>query len=173
MLALGGLADNLLAEWQRSMVKFTYFFSIFFFFEIIDSVIKFFIPLFSIDLWQFTKCKKNQTIIEFEPLSRFVGTVGQPKKSFLTLSSIYGEQTWNKFRNYWPDRLISINVHFEIMQLLCLTFDYDSVIVPLRFRKVEKVWCGGARETLWATCPNRVTPSKTKEFLKSSRFLRS
>ena len=30
--------------------------------------------------------------------------------------------------------------------------------------------CDGARETHWTTCHNGVTPSKTKEFLKSPRF---
>ena len=42
--------------------------------------------------------------------------------------------------------------------------------VPLRFRKAERVWCGGARGTHWATCHNRMTPSKTKEFLESPAF---
>ena len=41
------------------------------------------------------------------------------------------------------------------------------------FRKAGRVWCGGARKTQWATCHNRVTPTKTKEFLKSPRFFRS
>ena len=45
------------------------------------------------------------------------------------------------------------------------------IYVPLRFRKAGRVWCGGARETHWATCHNGLTPSKTKEFFKSSRFL--
>ena len=44
-------------------------------------------------------------------------------------------------------------------------------IIPLRFRKAGRLWCGGARETHWATCHNRVTPSKTKEFLESPCFL--
>ena len=35
------------------------------------------------------------------------------------------------------------------------------------------MWCGGARETHWATCHDKVTPSKTKEFLKSPCFFRS
>ena len=47
------------------------------------------------------------------------------------------------------------------------------LILPLRFRKAETVWCGGARETHWATCHNLVTPSKTKESLKSPCFFRS
>ena len=51
--------------------------------------------------------------------------------------------------------------------------NYDLVNLPLRFRKARRVWCGGAREIHWATCHNRVTPSYTKEFLKSPRFLRS
>ena len=45
-----------------------------------------------------------------------------------------------------------------------------KVNVPLRFRKVARVWCGGARETHWATCHNEVSLSKTKEFLKSPYF---
>ena len=48
-----------------------------------------------------------------------------------------------------------------------------SKFLPLRFRKAGRVWCGGARETLWATCHNRVTPCKTKEFLKCPCFSRS
>ena len=46
-------------------------------------------------------------------------------------------------------------------------------MLPLRFRKAGRVWCGGAREPHWATCHNGVTPSKTKEVLKYSCFLRS
>ena len=45
--------------------------------------------------------------------------------------------------------------------------------IPLRLRKAGRVWCGGARETHCATCNNRVTPSKTKEFLRSPCFFRS
>ena len=44
-------------------------------------------------------------------------------------------------------------------------------VIPLRFRKAGRVWCGGTRETHWATCHNEVTPRKTKEYLKSNRFL--
>ena len=44
-------------------------------------------------------------------------------------------------------------------------------ILPLRFRKAGRVWLGGARETHSATCHNGVTPSRTKEFLKSPCFL--
>ena len=44
-------------------------------------------------------------------------------------------------------------------------------LLPLRFRKAGKMWCGGARETHWATSHNEVTPSKTKEFLKPPCFL--
>ena len=50
---------------------------------------------------------------------------------------------------------------------------FDKILVPLRFWKAGRVWGGGARETKWATCHNKVTPSKTKEFLKSPRFFRS
>ena len=46
-------------------------------------------------------------------------------------------------------------------------------VLPLRFRKAGRVWCGGARETHWATCHNEVTSCKTKEFLKSLSFFRS
>ena len=45
--------------------------------------------------------------------------------------------------------------------------------LPLRFRKAGKVWCGGARETHYDTCHNRVTPSKTKKLLKTPCFFRS
>ena len=43
----------------------------------------------------------------------------------------------------------------------------------VRLRKVGRVWCGVARKTHLATCHNGVTPSKTKEFLKSPCFFRS
>ena len=46
-------------------------------------------------------------------------------------------------------------------------------VVPLRFRKAGRLWRGGARETHLEKCHNGVTPCKTKEFLKSSRFFRS
>ena len=49
---------------------------------------------------------------------------------------------------------------------------YFRGYLPLRFKKTGRVWCCGARETCWATCYNEVTPSKTKEFLKSPCFLR-
>ena len=45
--------------------------------------------------------------------------------------------------------------------------------LPLRFKKAERVWCGGAPSTHWATCNNGVTPSKSKEFLESPCFFRS
>ena len=45
--------------------------------------------------------------------------------------------------------------------------------VPLRLKKAGMVLCGGARETHCATYNNGVTPSKTKEFLKSPCFFRS
>ena len=46
----------------------------------------------------------------------------------------------------------------------------ETLYIPLRYRKAGKVWCGGARETHRATYYNLVTPSKTKEFIKSSCF---
>ena len=46
-------------------------------------------------------------------------------------------------------------------------------LLPLRFRKTGRVLCGGAREIHWATCHNRLTLSKTEEFLKSPCFFRS
>ena len=49
----------------------------------------------------------------------------------------------------------------------------SKIILPLRLRKVGRVCCGGARETHRATCHNEVTLSKTTEFLKFPRFLRS
>ena len=49
----------------------------------------------------------------------------------------------------------------------------ENIGLPLRFRKAGRAWYGGARETHWATSHNRVTPSNTKEFSKSSRFFRS
>ena len=45
--------------------------------------------------------------------------------------------------------------------------------LPLRLRKAGRVLSRGARETHLATCHNKVTPSKTKEFLKSLCFFRS
>ena len=50
---------------------------------------------------------------------------------------------------------------------------YRFIIISLRFRKAGRVWCGGARETHWATCHNEVTPSETKELLKSPCFFRT
>ena len=47
----------------------------------------------------------------------------------------------------------------------------SQILVPLRLRKAGMVWCGGTWETHLATCHHWVTPSKTKEFLKSPRFL--
>ena len=44
------------------------------------------------------------------------------------------------------------------------------LLLLLKFSKAGRVSCGGARETHWATCHNGVTPSKTKEFFKSSCF---
>ena len=51
-------------------------------------------------------------------------------------------------------------------------FRWSHEKIPLKFRKAGRVWCGGARETHWVTCHNRVTSSKTKESLKSSCFSR-
>ena len=48
---------------------------------------------------------------------------------------------------------------------------YGLYNLPLRFRKAGRVSCVGAREINWATCHNRVTPSKATEFLKSPCFL--
>ena len=45
--------------------------------------------------------------------------------------------------------------------------------IPLRFRKAGRMWCGGARETHWATCHNKVTVTKTKQSLKAPAFLSS
>ena len=61
---------------------------------------------------------------------------------------------------------------FSYQKFWCNTL-YYSDIIPLRFRKAGRVWFGGARKTHWATRHYRETPSKTKEFLKSSCFLRS
>ena len=49
---------------------------------------------------------------------------------------------------------------------------HTLILLPLRFWKTRKFWCGGARETHWATCHNRVTPSRSKEFLKCPCFFR-
>ena len=35
----------------------------------------------------------------------------------------------------------------------CRSFGLVNIDVPLRFRKAGSVWCGGAPETPWATCP--------------------
>ena len=48
---------------------------------------------------------------------------------------------------------------------------YYTVLIPLRFRKVGRVWCDGAREAHWATYDNWMTPSKTEEVLKSPAFI--
>ena len=42
--------------------------------------------------------------------------------------------------------------------------------IPLSFKKAGRVLCGGARETHWATCHNRVTPTKTTEFSNLPAF---
>ena len=60
---------------------------------------------------------------------------------------------------------------------LCLRFvsklrSKTMLFWPLGLRKAGRVWCDGTRETHWATCHDRVTPSKTKEFLKSPCFFR-
>ena len=47
------------------------------------------------------------------------------------------------------------------------------LIIPLRFRKAGRVWCGGARDTHSATCHDGVTPSKTKKFLKFPRSIKN
>ena len=44
-------------------------------------------------------------------------------------------------------------------------------LLPLRFKKAGRLWCGGVQGTQGATCHNRVTPSETKEFFKSPCFL--
>ena len=49
----------------------------------------------------------------------------------------------------------------------------SRIFIPLRFTKAGRVWCSGARETHLATRLNGLTPSETKEFLKSPRFLKS
>ena len=46
-------------------------------------------------------------------------------------------------------------------------------LIQLRSKKARSVWCGGERETHWATCHNEVTPSKTKEIVKCPCFFRS
>ena len=61
----------------------------------------------------------------------------------------------------------SLNSKFhEVIKLL-------KNIQPLKFKKAGRMRCGGARETRWATCHNRLTPSGTKDFLQSPCFLRS
>ena len=62
---------------------------------------------------------------------------------------------------------------FYLVNLRPFSKPYFQFYLPWGFRKAGMVWCGGARETHWATCHNGVTPSKTKEFLKSPRFFRS
>ena len=61
-------------------------------------------------------------------------------------------------------------VSVELMFIFFMVISGKTVKLPWRFRKAGRVWCGGARETHWATCYNEVTPSKTKEFLNSPFF---
>ena len=61
--------------------------------------------------------------------------------------------------------------YHEIEALNAFKTRNDLIYLPLRFRKARKVWCGGARETHWASCHNGVTPSKTEGFIKSPWLL--
>ena len=67
---------------------------------------------------------------------------------------------YSKSSRYWRKKVMRASI-----------WNY-GLKVPLRFRKAGRVRCGGARETNWATCHNRLTPSETKEFLKSPCFFR-
>ena len=63
-----------------------------------------------------------------------------------------------------------ISVVFQAAAKNIFSAAHAQFKLPLRLRKVAKVWSGGARETHWATCHNGMTPSKTKESLKSPGF---
>ena len=58
-----------------------------------------------------------------------------------------------------------------IMNLAKQVFLTD--FLPLRFRKAGRVRFRGSRETRWYSWHNRVTPSKTHEFLESPCLFRS
>ena len=62
---------------------------------------------------------------------------------------------------------------FELILKFQASCEIYQALLPLRFRKAGKVWCGGARETYWATCHNEVTVSKMKQSLRSPYFSRS
>ena len=88
----------------------------------------------------------------------------------------YGRWLKSDFLNWLQDILI-IWQNEHVRNISPKSFDFPkyrimigNFFIPLRFGKVGRVWCGGARETHWATCCNEVTPSKTKEFLKSPCF---
>ena len=66
-------------------------------------------------------------------------------------------------------RLYSI---FKVLKFAPLSKRHHDNIIPLRLRKAGRVCCCGAQETHWL-CHNEVTPSKTKDFLRSPCFFRS
>ena len=67
--------------------------------------------------------------------------------------------------------LLTKNIKKKFIKYKILS--YLKFLLYLRFRKAGKLRCGSAREPHWAICHNRMTPRKTKEFLKSPCFFRS
>ena len=105
------------------------------------------------------------------------------KNGSLSFSLFFEAWNLNKFR---IRKLSSSNKNFEYIEKkiplagakercrsLCVNGKTTVAQLPWGFRKAGRGWCGGARETHWATCHNGVTPSKTKELLKSPWVFRS
>ena len=81
---------------------------------------------------------------------------------------------WRRYdrRNFWDHRIFRPGMDGHTFELVLtrnegndfykkyfLNIFYSSILImrnindiPLRFRKAGRMWCGGARETHWATC---------------------
>ena len=88
---------------------------------------------------------------------------------------VHWAANWIAARCAWVTNDSSVSIIFN------WNFNYKNMtkrekvwnILPLKFIKAGSVWCGGARDTHWATYHKGVTSKKTKEFLKSPCFFRS
>ena len=95
-------------------------------------------------------------------------------------------QAPKKFRYIWSHIFDAEKMKFSLYstisenQMILFSSFFDQIfskkfflnVSPLWFRKAERASFGGARESHWAMYHNRVTPHKTKEFLKSPHFFR-
>ena len=118
--------------------------------------------------------------MNFKPILSF------DARDFVSLSTTAGNQFWRFWITPFSQRRFCCpqRCHHKYSQIFkrkfwlknviflfdCLNKVFKDLTLPLGFRKAGMVWCGGARETHWATCNNEVTPRKTKEFLKSPCF---